>query len=545
MDQLPNVITNKFGKFIDMNAKARQRRAGNITYEDDKRYNDHEGRLWLNVKQKDKTTIYTAVLTGMIDTNKYGMKQIQIDSLRDLDNLKEVFEHFPKARALAKNVWDFLSQYMGKGTVHVYRGLDLSNKIFYLLAMDKRILYNPERLLKYVDNTTKEFNSFSVSKSVSKGFADNYNTTASLVYSADVDNNDINWAFTAYLFGRHGGIGEEELNINNLKKLKNIKIEAINIDKALQRKAAIDRTAKFNERHPQIKCSVGKELIKGKYEVTNIETNLKNITDDDCNILCKTWLKKIVIRTTDDTYEVYFHVMNAEEQMNLLDSDFRPILHNWYYSLIRLKDSDFALVGKTRPTRKFGEMKYNIINLRTRDEVVPEDFISLSHSMYMNNHSYAVIAIEPNHKCVVDLHAGKYMTDAIYSDIVTTYKNGFVMHRTDGAFDIFDSNCKTIVDKVNWQESYGPNLIKVRKNDMINVINIATGKIIIPKWVPAKAQIRIVTQADSNGSFNHEKPGIYITQQKFNEFGDRDLVQQIYVDFNGKAQISEDNPFED
>ena len=291
----------------------------------------------------------------MIDTNKYGMQQVKIDSLRDSATLKEVLAHFPRARALVKDVWDFLSQYMGKGTVRVYRGLDLSNKIYYLLAMDRRILYNQERLLKYVDNTTKEFNSFSVNRSISRGFSNgfaNNDSIASLVYSADVDNNDINWAFTAYLFGRHGGTGEEELNINNLKRLKNIKIEAINIDKALEHKAAIDRTAKFNERYPNMKCSVGKEFAKGRYEVTNVENNLKNITDDDCNILCKTWLKKIAARTTADTYELYYQVMNAEEQMNLLDSDFHPMLHDWYYSLVRLKDSDFALVTKTRPTRK-------------------------------------------------------------------------------------------------------------------------------------------------------------------------------------------------
>jgi hypothetical protein len=351
--EFPKVFADKYGKFATQTAKNREARTkAQTTYEDDRRYNDHEGRLWLNVKQKDKTTIYTAAITGMIDANRFGMKQVQIDSLNDLATLKNVFAQYPNSRALAEDIWDFLSQYMSKGTVHVYRGLDLSSKIYYLLAIDRRILYSPERILQYVDNTTKEFNSFSVNKFVSKGFADNYTSIASLVYSADVDNNDINWAFTAYLFGRHGGTGESELNINNLKKLKNIKIEAINITKALEHKAAIDRTAKFNTRYPQMKCSVGNELVKGKYEVTNIETNLKNITDDDCNLLCKTWLKKIVTRTTEDTYDLYFDVINAEDKMNILDSDFRPMLHDWYYSLVRLKDSDFALVGKTPTTCK-------------------------------------------------------------------------------------------------------------------------------------------------------------------------------------------------
>jgi hypothetical protein len=42
--------------------------------------------------------------------------------------------------------------------------------------------------------------------------------------AAEVEPNDINFAFTAYLMGRHGGMEEYELNINNLKQLKNIRI---------------------------------------------------------------------------------------------------------------------------------------------------------------------------------------------------------------------------------------------------------------------------------------------------------------------------------
>ena len=42
--------------------------------------------------------------------------------------------------------------------------------------------------------------------------------------AAEVEPNDINFAFTAYLMGRHGGMEEYELNINNLRQLKNIRI---------------------------------------------------------------------------------------------------------------------------------------------------------------------------------------------------------------------------------------------------------------------------------------------------------------------------------
>lgn len=191
-----------------------------------------------------------------------------------------------------------------------------------------------------------------------------------------------------------------------------------------------------------------------------------------------------------------------------------------------------------------GKQKHNIVNLRTCEKVVPEDFAYLSTTMYMNNHSYAIIAVEPEHLCVVDLHTSKYMTDAIYSD-VEEYKNGFVMQRTDGKYDIFDSNCKIIVDKVDKQTSYGSNLMKVGKSCMVNVINMSTGKLIMPRWISARAQMQIVTPGDSNGTFKHQKPGIYITQQTVDEFGNFASVQQIYFDFNGKAQVFEENPFED
>lgn len=166
--------------------------------------------------------------------------------------------------------------------------------------------------------------------------------------------------------------------------------------------------------------------------------------------------------------------------------------------------------------------------------------------MYMNHHACAAIAVEPEHVCIIDLYTGKYMTDAIYSDIETTYRTGIVMRRTDGTYDIFDANFKTIVDKADKQESYGARLIKVRKNDMVNVINMSTGKLIIPKWIPARAQMQIVTPNDSIGTFKHQKPGIYIAQRKVDEFGNFASVQQIYFDFDGKAQVfEEENPFED
>ena len=165
--------------------------------------------------------------------------------------------------------------------------------------------------------------------------------------------------------------------------------------------------------------------------------------------------------------------------------------------------------------------------------------------MYMNNHAYAVVAVELKRACVVDMHTGKYMTDAVYSDVEATYTSGFVMRRTDGTYDIFDGNCKTIVDKVNWQDACGPNLIEVHKNNKFNVVNVETGKIIMPVWIPSNVHHYIVTRNDSIGSFHHTKPGIYVTKQDLDDNGNLVTMKQIYIDFDGNVDIAEDNPFEE
>ena len=228
MEKLPRLVTDKFGKYIDMNAAARQRRAGNITYQDDQRYNDHKGALWLNVKNKDYYTIAAAVLTGMYDVHRIE-HAINIDEITASKEAIKTFLHENQyAKTLVSKVWNFLKQYMSKGTITVYRGITLTNVIADLIKKDKFIYYNPAKILQYVDNTTKEFNSFSVDSNISQDFATEYYESQEkrsyITFSAEVDNNDINWAFTAYLDGRHGGVGESELNINNLKKLKNVKV---------------------------------------------------------------------------------------------------------------------------------------------------------------------------------------------------------------------------------------------------------------------------------------------------------------------------------
>lgn len=282
MEHLPYFITNEFGKYIDMNAAARQRRAGNITYQDDKRYKDHEGALWLDVKHKDYYTIAAAALTGMADAKRFNVSE-NIDVITSSrQNINVFLKNNENIRELVNKIWNFLKQYMSKGVITVYRGIDIPESIDKLVKSNPYALHNPSRILQYIDNTTKEFNSFSVSKEIAEEFAKldlKRNRINYILFSAEVDNNDINWAFTAYLDGRHGGIEEYELNINNLKRLKNVKLLDYYIDDLAHDGLTENKCIKYLKSCEQQFCNIlsqTPELIDAACKKLEINYNVNN-----------------------------------------------------------------------------------------------------------------------------------------------------------------------------------------------------------------------------------------------------------------------------
>lgn len=243
MSELPALTKNKYGKYADMTKVNREKRKFDYITS---HYNDKDGSLWLNVKQKDYYTIASAVLSGMIDVN--AITDITLKDLATAEDVDNYLKKNREAHDLVQCEWDFLRKHMKKGYTTVYRGLALS--IFDIINAyhkDKKILYNPERLIPLMDNTTKEFTSFSTAKHIAMDFAHvpvnsghiendeddetnlSVNTSFYIVMSAEVENNDVNWAFTAYLVGRHRTVAEEELNINNMKHLKNVKVVMSNL----------------------------------------------------------------------------------------------------------------------------------------------------------------------------------------------------------------------------------------------------------------------------------------------------------------------------
>lgn len=256
-----------YSELVKLNAISREKRNQNNTYIDDHRYKDDEGRLWLDVKHKDFDTIALAVLTGMYDT-----KRIKKDPATMTQDEFDSIIMDPVVNSKVNQIWTFLSDYMSKGTVTVYRGITLDNIIFDLVEKDPRIMRNINFILPYIDNTTKEFNSFSTSVFTAAGFAgalsykspldafrmdrnaDRYNKDsmqianryfidnlqdntpqyAKLLISAEATPNNISFAFTAYILARHGGIKHSELNINNVSELKNPKIIYSNLSKFIK-----------------------------------------------------------------------------------------------------------------------------------------------------------------------------------------------------------------------------------------------------------------------------------------------------------------------
>ena len=195
-----------------------------IIYKDDRRFNDYQGEKWLDVRSKDKKTLIAAILDGMSDVRYHYKGKLY----KDIKNEDDLMASYEANKAVVDPILNFLGKYMRRHTT-VYRGFSFDHDD-YLKMKSKHGIKFEHQLLKVLSNRGKKFNSFSVSPFVSKSFAEGSGNKA-IVIAADVEPNDIAFAFTAYLLGRHGSPGELELNINNLKDLHNLRIiEDINAE---------------------------------------------------------------------------------------------------------------------------------------------------------------------------------------------------------------------------------------------------------------------------------------------------------------------------
>lgn len=280
------------GRHVEPNGLANTK-AGrdNPIYKDDKTYNDYQGLKWVDVKKRDEYTIASAFVDGVIDAMRTSEEDEAIEDDIDLNNivyslyLVRTERYYKSARNLEdlmtiiiekldkfevyESVIKFLQRYM-HGHVTVYRGFEFTADKYDELTknIDTRKVSN---ILQVLNNKTKQFNSFSTSpmmaSSFSNGWADG-SKKKSVVIAAEVEPNDINFAFTAYLMGRHDGVGESELNINNLKDLKNLRVIT-----DIQRECKIARNRLPSISDLQKSLNAGEEVFDRTVDVSDYDNN--------------------------------------------------------------------------------------------------------------------------------------------------------------------------------------------------------------------------------------------------------------------------------
>ncbi len=210
----------RYGKFAELNkASIAKRTAPTIA----NRPFDASGKKWIYVKKRDTDTLKSAALDGLIDSDICMFDVPTPEEYRGLtskEELDELLQNYPEASNAVTKICNFLKQYT-KGMTRVYRGLNVTEED-YTKATNGNVLMN--NLIKIYNNKGKEFNSFTTDIDMAYQFAETGNNDVGIVISADVEPNDINYAMSAYLMGMMCSVREKELNINNLKDLKDLTI---------------------------------------------------------------------------------------------------------------------------------------------------------------------------------------------------------------------------------------------------------------------------------------------------------------------------------
>ena len=356
----------QYGTHIDKNVTAYNKsgREKLITYTDDERYNDHEGKRWLNTKKTDEKTLWLAYIDGVLDTMSESNKKYQplLAAYKegDIETAKKYIDI-----ENAELTINFLLKHR-RGRVTVYRGV---------LAKREKLPKNcnttkaREQIINLLSNKTKRFNSFSVDPEVSRHFLQNtcsgwingmmivYKAKIPVLISAEVEPNDINFAFTAYLGGRHKNYNyESELNISNLRDLKNFKIiyydwnnEDNGIDFIKNNHAKGLSTALF-------------KLNNNNAKLADVFDNLTKI-DDNCWFVCANGTYNLIKR-------------NGKKYEYLLDKNFttgipvpkfhRAIFYNTFEKTCDLYNSDGEILtnGKYSNIEGFSKRGYSKVHYK-------------------------------------------------------------------------------------------------------------------------------------------------------------------------------------
>ena len=314
---------------------------------------DNKGKKWIYISKKDRLTILSAFMDGICDsaegyiddiTDKYHNIKTEEDLLKFWN---EDFIYDSEGEDLHEKfdtLYSFLKKYM-KGRTKVYRGLRISKSEFSKLTKDPKNVLS-KYLLKYYSNTTKPFNSFTTDMRVALRYsmmplfslANDYNNPDdyySIVISAEAEPNDINFAFTAYLYGYFGNKVEvnSELNISNIKELSNFKIEKyirpndIDNDEYIRSVLANRQNLTDYEIDEELNTDIISSMKEdpNRYKVV-MKNNQYNIFDLKRNrLIYKEWFKRFHY----DTGHPPFMVISKNNKYNYVMPHFRLEFDEW------------------------------------------------------------------------------------------------------------------------------------------------------------------------------------------------------------------------
>lgn len=218
--------SNRLSKNYNLTKKSAEKR--NVNYTNKNFYGDDDGRKWIYVKKHDDITLKAAILDGLMDAEIYksklpdkykiNWKPFFTNSYDSIESEEQINEYLEPFKDLVNQILNFLHKYM-HGQTTVYRGLYIDRNQYRELSQNMKFRH---QLIDFFDNTSKDYNSFTVDYNIAKHYAGE--NKSSIVIAGEAEPNDILFAFTAYLMAKHHSIEEYELNINNVKKLKNLRL---------------------------------------------------------------------------------------------------------------------------------------------------------------------------------------------------------------------------------------------------------------------------------------------------------------------------------
>lgn len=284
------------------------------------------------------------------------------------------------------NIVTFLQNAAEQKFVTVYRGISINHdQLLTWYKHDKLIKSNPLKVLQYVDNTAKEFNSYSTNLSVAEDFAkhtqngrfyeedlSNTPTHDYIIISGKAAKHNINFAFSAYLAGKSLSTAEQELSINGYSPLTDLRV--------VQYKFNLDTSADFFKKQ--------KKFGKCIAHIDNTYVFDKCITDSQFNIIINnyesyrdTTQDHVILcsRATTKQRIYKFYLVNTitneilasieDVNVNICKKPFIIAGHMCYYvddiyGMSKFYDSQLKLIFQSQNDRK-----YYFANLYNGDDI--------------------------------------------------------------------------------------------------------------------------------------------------------------------------------